>query len=139
MIYFNLRGEVQYGVFLSHVIKAAAKQLKQHPDIIVRRADKAGTYVVLHKSEYLRKLQAILDDRNKFERIARSPIDQLKIKINKTIKKANLQAHTKRLKTTVGQFQLGYIYGTVKTHKPGNPLRPHISQIPTPNYETVRL
>lgn len=36
------------------------------------------------------------------------------------------------------EFAPGYIYGNVKTHKPGNPLRPIISQIPTPTYRTAK-
>ena len=38
----------------------------------------------------------------------------------------------------VGEFKPGYIYGTVKLHKEGNPLRPIVSQIPTPTYETAK-
>ena len=33
---------------------------------------------------------------------------------------------------------MGYCYGTVKTHKPGNKLRPIISQIPTPTYNIAK-
>ena len=33
---------------------------------------------------------------------------------------------------------MGYCYGTVKTHKPGNKLRPIISQIPAPTYKVAK-
>ncbi|XP_050710737.1 uncharacterized protein LOC126995291 [Eriocheir sinensis] len=33
---------------------------------------------------------------------------------------------------------MGYCYGNVKTHKPGNKLRPIISQIPTPTYNIAK-
>ncbi|MPC31885.1 hypothetical protein E2C01_025185 [Portunus trituberculatus] len=36
--------------------------------------------------------------------------------------------------TLTGEFPPGYSYGTVKTHKQGNPLRSIISQIPTTAY-----
>ncbi|XP_076069484.1 uncharacterized protein LOC143041466 [Oratosquilla oratoria] len=39
-----------------------------------------------------------------------------------------------QLRRTVGNYGLGYCYGNVKTHKAGSPLRPIISQIPTPTY-----
>ena len=42
------------------------------------------------------------------------------------------------LKPVIGEFKPGYIYGKIKTHKPGNPLRPIICQIPTPTYETAK-
>ena len=38
----------------------------------------------------------------------------------------------------VGDYTLGYIYGNVKTHKNGNPLRPIISQIPSPTYHLAK-
>ncbi|XP_068227693.1 uncharacterized protein [Palaemon carinicauda] len=37
-----------------------------------------------------------------------------------------------------GDFEPGYLYGNVKTHKQGNPLRPIISQCPTPTYQLAR-
>ncbi|XP_076041904.1 uncharacterized protein LOC143025781 [Oratosquilla oratoria] len=33
---------------------------------------------------------------------------------------------------------MGYCYGNVKTHKPGNKLRPIISQIPSPTYNIAK-
>ncbi|XP_066956249.1 uncharacterized protein [Macrobrachium rosenbergii] len=39
---------------------------------------------------------------------------------------------------TIGDFNLGYIYGSVKTHKRNNPLRPIISQIPAPTYHLAK-
>ncbi|XP_076056335.1 uncharacterized protein LOC143034285 [Oratosquilla oratoria] len=38
----------------------------------------------------------------------------------------------------IGDFKPGYCYGTVKTHKPGNPLRPIIAQVSTPTYYVAK-
>ena len=38
----------------------------------------------------------------------------------------------------VGEFTPGYAYGTVKTHKTGNPLRPIISQVSTATYKLAK-
>ncbi|XP_076033080.1 uncharacterized protein LOC143020534 [Oratosquilla oratoria] len=38
----------------------------------------------------------------------------------------------------IGDFKPGYCYGTVKTHKPGNPLRPIIAQVTTPTYHVAK-
>ena len=43
-----------------------------------------------------------------------------------------------KLSLLTGNYGLGYCYGNVKTHKPGNPLRPIISQIPTPTYHLAK-
>ena len=45
---------------------------------------------------------------------------------------------TKILNPIIGEFSPGYIYGTVKIHKDDNPLRPIISQIPTPIYDIAK-
>ncbi|XP_068227972.1 uncharacterized protein [Palaemon carinicauda] len=37
-----------------------------------------------------------------------------------------------------GDYGPGYLYGNVKTHKQGNPLRPIISQCPTPKYQLAK-
>ena len=36
------------------------------------------------------------------------------------------------------EFEQGYIYVNVKKHKPNNPLRPIISQFPTPIYKLAK-
>ena len=38
----------------------------------------------------------------------------------------------------MGDYQPGYMYGNVKTHKPNNPLRPIISQVTTPTYSLAK-
>ncbi|XP_068224118.1 uncharacterized protein [Palaemon carinicauda] len=40
--------------------------------------------------------------------------------------------------TITEDFSPGYLYGNVKTHKKGNPLRPIISQCPTPTYHLAK-
>ncbi|XP_076030369.1 uncharacterized protein LOC143018666 [Oratosquilla oratoria] len=37
-----------------------------------------------------------------------------------------------------GEYSLGYAFGNIKTHKPGNPIRPIISQIPTATYPIAK-
>ena len=39
-----------------------------------------------------------------------------------------------KLDQIIGEFEQGFIYGNVKTHKINNHWRPIISQIPTPTY-----
>jgi hypothetical protein len=123
---------------LTKELRVAAKQLKEHPDVIVRRADKSNIFVVMDKSEYKNKLDHILSNRNKFERITRNPVAALKTEVNKLIAAANRGNEQPILKPIVGEYSTGYIYGTVKIHKPGNPLRPIISQVSAPTYETAK-
>ena len=95
--------------------------------MIIRKADKANTYVVMDRTEYSEKLHSIISDESKFKQLTRNPISDLKTKVNSLINAANEFCHEKLLKPIVGEYKPGYVYGTIKTHKPGNPLRPIIS------------
>ena len=112
--------------------------MKNHPDIIVRKADKSNIFVILDRQEYRAKLDNIISDTTKFQRISRNPINSLKIEVNKLIAAANSGHEIKILKPIIGEFTPGYLYGNVKIHKPGNPLRPIISQVTTPIYHTAK-
>lgn len=123
---------------LSPRLLRAAKELKRKADIQIRKADKSNTYVILDKSEYLSKTDAILADTAKFKKISRNPIEELKRKTNDLITAANKAAGSSIIPRVTGDYQPGYMYGNVKTHKPGNPLRPIISQIPLPTYDLAK-
>ena len=119
---------------LTKELKAAAKELKNNPDIIIRRADKANMYVILNKIDYDDKIHQILKDTNKFKRLSKDTTDNLKKSVNALISANNAEIGSKKLTKITGEYKPGYLYGTVKIHKPGAPLRPIISQIPTPVY-----
>ena len=140
----QLRGEStkQRGKTKSNIItprlRAAAKALREDETIVVRKADKSNMYVIMDKNEYNKKLNDILSDKTKFKRITKNPTDELKKKIYKITKEVNTKCGKKLLKQPTGDFEPGYIYGNVKTHKPGNKLRPIISQVTTPTYTTAK-
>ena len=115
----------------------AAKELRSDRDITIRRADKAAAYVLINTDEYLSKMGSILSDTTKFKKISRNPTVALKKKLNKIIVKNNSISDVKFERLT-GEYGMGYCYGNVKTHKPGNKLRPIISQIPTPTYNIAK-
>ena len=92
----------------------------------------------MKKDEYNSKLDHIIQDPSKFKPLTRNPVPDLKVKVNDLIHSANSQSSTKQFNPIIGEYKPGYIYGTVKTHKNGNPLRPIVSQIPTPTYETSK-
>ena len=93
---------------------------------------------MIYTNEYLQKLDQILGDENKFKKITRDPTEPLKKKINDLVDKVNAVYDHTKLPKLFGDYRLGYCYGNVKTHKPGNKLRPIISQIPTPTYQIAK-
>ena len=105
---------------------------------MITRPDKGKGVVIVAKEEYINKMKEILSDRSKFKQIKSNPVDTLKKKANKLIDRLNAVMGDIKLPKIIGDYKPGYIYGNVKTHKPGNPLRPIISQIPTPTYNLAK-
>ncbi|XP_076043751.1 uncharacterized protein LOC143026856 [Oratosquilla oratoria] len=123
---------------LSPELKQAAVDLRNNPDITVRRADKSSIYVLLNKEDYLSKLNLILSDTTKFKKISSDPTSKLKVKVNKLITANNAAIDHLHIPPIIGEYSPGYIYGNVKTHKPDAPLRPIISQVTTPTYRLAK-
>ena len=121
---------------LTREMKEAAKELREREDIIIRKGDKSAVYVVMDKDVYMDKMDSILGNPAKFQRLQKDPTESVKKKINHLIKRANTS--TKYFNQVIGDYGPGYSYGTVKTHKPGNPLRPIISQMTTPTYQVAK-
>ncbi|XP_066963629.1 uncharacterized protein [Macrobrachium rosenbergii] len=90
------------------------------------------------KAPYHHKLDEILADSSKFQRITKNPVDDIKRDANRIIETINAASNAPQLMLIVGDYDLGYIYGNVQTHKPGNRLRPIISQIPAPTYQIAK-
>ena len=123
---------------LTKSLRTAAKNLKNNEDIVIRRADKSAIYVIMNKSEYLHKVKDLLKDTSKFKQISNNPTERLKQEANKVIEALNAASDDIKLPKIIGDFQPGYTYGNVKIHKDGYPLRPIISQIPTPTYNLAK-
>jgi len=61
------------------------------------------------------------------------------LRLNKIISQINkYYPPEEKIPSFIGEFQPGYLYGNVKIHKPNNPLRPIISQIPTVTYPVAK-
>ena len=133
---------VQRGSHSSRILKRrhreAAKQLRKDSTITIRRADKAACFVLIPSEDYLGKIETLLADESKFQRITRNPTEALKTKVNKVIDAVNAHSGGVKLQKLTGDYAPGYCYGNVKTHKTNNPLRPIISQIPTPTYHLAK-
>ena len=119
-------------------LREAATRLRENQNIVIRRADKSSIFVILDHSDYLSKVNIILSDVSKFQRLRKNPIEQQKRDLNALIDAANADADGVKFCKITGEFSPGYFYGNPKTHKPGAPVRPIISQIPTPAYEVAK-
>jgi hypothetical protein len=89
---------------MSQEMKLATKELSSNTNIVIRKADKSNTYVILNKEDYKHKLDTILQDTTKFRKITRNPTNELKIKVNKLIKTVNRDRESKILTPIVGDY-----------------------------------
>ena len=109
-------------------------------DIIVRKADKGNTFVILNTTEYNEKLNLILQDTSKFRRLDKNPTDNIKKSLNSLISSINAKIDGTKMSKIIGHYTPGYIYCNPKIHKNINnpPMRPIISQIGTATYSTAK-
>ena len=123
---------------LTRDLREAAKQLRDDERIVIRRADKTSCFVILNRDDYNEKLNRILSDETKFTKLTEDPTKRHKAEVNRIIARANALIGGVHFETISGEYTPGYAYGTVKTHKPDNPLRPIISQVCTSTYKLAK-
>ena len=118
---------------------------KAHPEILVLRPDKGNGVVLLDRSDYVQKMNVILDDKTKFKKVSGS-LKKLLIKgedhvnrtLNELVKAGKLSDDLKNSAHASGS-QPGILYGLPKIHKEGCPLRPIISAIGTHSYRLAKM
>ncbi|XP_066952529.1 uncharacterized protein [Macrobrachium rosenbergii] len=119
-------------------LREAAKQLREREDITIHRVNKTAAFVLINTEDYHRKFDDILAESTKFRRIAKNPVDEIRWEANRIIETVNAASNTLHPPPITGDYDLGYIYGNIKKHKQGNPLRPIISQIPALIYQLAK-
>ena len=70
-------------------LKLAAKELFENQNIIIKKADKSSTYVIMDKLTYMTKLNNLISDPTKFKQLIKDPTNKLKVKANKLISTVN--------------------------------------------------
>ena len=110
-----------------------AKQLKMNTNIILTRSDKGAGVVVLNRGDYVSKMDAILEDANKFLKIGDLTFDDTQ-KLENKLQKHFLELFRRKfILKEVYEFihpvslQRPRMYGLPKIHKPGIPLCPILS------------
>ena len=112
--------------------------------------DKGTGVVVMDSDEYYSKLDVIVNDSSKFKKLS-FPDDYAKASliiskqrsvsyyVNTYLKDDYGFDKKFRANLTQTGCQPGKLYGQVKVHKPGHPLRPVVSMIGTPEYELAKF
>ena len=116
---------------------SALKSLKNNRSIVICRADKGNSIVVLDKTDYIEKMNQILELKQ-FKRAKNSLLVEKEQSMNKYILKLFkdnvIDKETYwRIHSTASSYSI--MYGQPKVHKANYPLRPIISSIGSYNYE----
>ena len=101
-------------------------------------ADKGRVTVVMDKTDYYDKMDALVNDKQTYEELKRDPTPALQRKLNSkllTLKKTDAFDTKRYYRLRCSVPQPPKLYGLPKLHKPGFPMRPIVSFCGSPTYQ----
>jgi hypothetical protein len=113
----------------------ALRELKQRTDIVILKADKGNSTVVLDRSDYDKKVLDIVEDKSTYQKLRSDPTLKVERELNK-----KLVTISKDMRRRFGSSDAicPRFYGLPKIHKPGCPLRPIVSYLGSPLYRIAQ-
>lgn len=121
------------------------KNLAKDETITICRPDKGRGVVLLDRSDYVNKVEQLLNDSSKFSKLDVDPFLlslRLEDKINRTLKKfkdLNILSENQYNSMFASGTHPGILYGLPKTHKTGIPIRPILSACRTATYHIAKF
>ena len=120
----------------------ALENLREDKDIIVT-ADKGVALVVMDKTEYITKCEALLQDNSVYQHLSKdtSPTIHKEIKILQDCKNNNFISETEytQLRPHGSNSPVARFYGLSKIHKDNMPVHPIVSACGTATYNTAKF
>lgn len=123
---------------LLNQINYTKKFLKDHPDILVSKADKGNTTVLINKTDYIDKISDMLEDNTTYKCINKDTTATIQRKLNTMVGSWEKQNKITCLEGKLLKSYHGVVaklYGLPKIHKVNVPYRPIVSSIGTPLYQ----
>ena len=126
---------------------SALKSLSSDDSIIITRPDKGNGVVLMNKLDYFDKVNIVLEDGSKFQKVESSIFSKIlseEDKINRFVRKTfgGVNENGRRFPTyyqlLASGSALGILYGLPKIHKDGVPIRPILSACNTPAYNLAK-
>ena len=96
-------------------------------------------FVILDKSAYNSKAEAMLEDRDSYEKMQKNPVPKVEARAKRTLlntARGKLPDRTIK-ELTPGHSRTPVFYGVPKDHKPSVPLRPVISACGGPTEKNI--
>ena len=123
---------------LSKYEKTALKNLKNNKNIIIKKADKNSSIVVMNTLDYINKVDAMLSDTNVYTPVVIDDTWTVKLHSDDILRNIKTKGYINdkqfRYLTTY-KPKIPVFYGIPKIHKKNNPLRPIVSQINGPTHK----
>jgi len=115
----------------------ATKSLKEK-DVVYLKADKSNNVVVLNKCDYENRVRALINE-CKYKEIKKSPLKTMIREANSLRQKIKTVFSERTSRSLiVSNPTLSKLYALPKTHKPGNKMRPIVSNINAPTYKIAK-
>ena len=125
---------------LDKEMKKALKDLRMDEEIVILPADKGNATVVMDKSEYMTKMNRMLED-DTYKELMRDPTSRIETKITRKLRELEKKGYISDKEKKFLSPQCSkppQIYGLPKIHKEGIPLRPIVSAIGSPTYRLAK-
>ena len=122
----------------SYIMKQIDTKLKQ-TNLIITKADKGNTIVIIHRDEYIHKVETFLED-NQFTQLHKDPIDHYQKKIQQATNRSNMiisklqKKHLTQIKPLPPTLK-----AQIKIHKDNEPIRPVINNVFAPSYKIAKF
>ena len=139
MIYSEMLSPSSFKCNMPRRFIKAINNIKCNNKIHITKADKSNSFVILDKQDYIDKMTVLLNDSYTYSKLNKNPLDDNIKQFNKEIK-IILKEHKDTIDyISVRSPSLPYMYGLVKTHKQGLPIRPIISSVGSINYKLSKF
>ena len=129
--YFHSKRTNYYFSDKTHaVIKSLQSKIKEY-DLVIMKADKGQTVVIMYRNVYVEKMKVILDDRSKFVTVSEedvlSRLGKFQSFLYRNFKSILSEREYKDIYPSASNIPV--MYGLPKIHKTGAPLRPILSMV----------
>ena len=119
----------------------AARDLREDTSIVILPADKGNATVVMNRTEYVSKMNQMLEDPT-YTKLKKDPTIKIETRVGKELRSLQDGGYISRKERKYLTPQCSnppQIYGLPKIHKDNTPLRPIVSAIGSPTYLLAKM
>lgn len=131
-----------FDTIVQQQVRTTSQFLKDNQEILVVNADKGNVTVLINKEDYVNKMQSLLNDATTYRVLTDDPTKKIQAKCNRLISNWKKQKNiTKWEARKLSRYNsvIGKMYGQIKIHKDGEPIRPIVASINTPTYNLSKM